>query len=166
MISKLIVTDDLPAIFDLWLLGDHFLREIFDAYQAIKLQAEKGKSEDVITPYIQDYYNVREFYKTPFAGVKFASTRVVNNLTDAINQKKRLPKYLIVILDKDLILDINLDDNDAEMLLQEEVRWTVRQTDMTLRRKKVNFLQKKPGSMTNLETSHLCQNVMQSRQFQ
>ena len=137
----------------MWLLGDHFLREIFDAYQAIKLQAGKGQSDDVITPYIQDYYNVRELYKSPFVGVKFASARVINNLTDAINQRKRLPKYLIVILDKDLILDINLDDENAEMLLREEVRWTVRNINTTLRRKKVDFLHKKPGSMTNLETT-------------
>ena len=75
-------------------------------------------------------------------------TRIVNNLIEAIRERKRLPKYLVVIPDKDLLLDINTSDEDVAEILQDHVRWVVRQIDTTINRNVSNFLEKKPGALT------------------
>ena len=79
-------------------------------------------------------------------------TRMLNKLTSTIATLKKLPKYLIVIIDKDIILDTDVFDPQAPIIIEEMTRWFIRQIDVILRRKKVDFLNKKPGALTGLAT--------------
>ena len=56
-------------------------------------------------PYIQEYYNVKPYFQTSRDRVP---ARILNSLVDAINERQRLLRFLLVILDKDLLHDMNV----------------------------------------------------------
>ena len=143
-----LVSDDIPAVYDLWLLGDEFLKDIYSEFQ--KLRFEGQKSHKNIPLYIQDFFNVKDCYHKELGGVPFAMTRMINTLISTIEVCKRIPRYLIVIINMDLIMDIDSLDDQSPIIVPQLVRWFMRQVDMILRRKKVNFLDKKPGALTGL----------------
>ena len=135
------------AVYDLWLLGADFLKDIYGEFKAIRFQAKQNEEET--PPFIQEYYNVREFYKPTTAGIKYNMTRMINSLLQAVKERKRLPKYLIIIMDRDIIHDLSdVLDPIAHLVLAEITRWFVRQIDSIMRRKRLDFLEKKPGAFT------------------
>ena len=81
--------------------------------------------------------------------------RIFNALTEAVNDKKAtLPNYLIVIIDKDIIEDIeDVHACDATSILAETTDWVVHQISMVVHHKWVDLLEKKPGSLSGLSTS-------------
>ena len=116
--------------------------------ESLSYEGDKGQS---IQPYIRDYYNLHVYHnnKLQTAGTDMAVARVINNLLGAIMERKRLPKYLIVILDKDLIQqDVDVFEDDAAEVVQELVRWITRKIDVIFRRRKLDILDKKPGALT------------------
>ena len=139
-----IISDNIPAVYDLWLLGDTFLKDIIGSFEAIRYQAQRDKEE--VPPYIQDTFNVYPYYDSASSGVKHSITRIVNSLIEAIKERRRLPKYLVVIIDLDMLRDVDVFDQSAAQIINELVRWLVRQVDMILRCKKMDFLEKKPGA--------------------
>ena len=147
--------DNIPATHDLWILGDNFLREIFRSFEAMRTRGKKEKEE--IPPYMEDYYNVKEFYKPVLAGEKYTMGRIINKLIEAINNRKRLPKTLIVVTDKDLVTDVINDETVKEDMIQhvlaDNVRYLVRHIDTILKRKKLDFMNKKPGSVNGFVTT-------------
>ena len=58
-------------------------------------------------------------------GVQYTMTRMINTLINMIADRKRLPCYLIVIIDKDIITDLREIDHQSPAILQEQVRWFV-----------------------------------------
>ena len=148
----MIFSDNVPAVYDLWILGDNFLHESFGSFQSLRYRSQKG--EDDIPPYIQEYFNVKEFYHgSSTSGVKFTAVRMINMLIDAIAERKRLPKYLVIVPDKDILYDIDTSSPYAQNTLAELTRWFVRQIDTIIRRKKADFLNKKPGALTGVSTT-------------
>ena len=139
-----IISDNIPAVYDLWLLGDTFLKDIIGSFEAIRYQAQRDKEE--VPLYIQDTFNVYPYYGSASSGVKHSITRIVNSLIEAIKEHRRLPKYLVVIIDLDMLRDVNVFDQSAAQIINELVRWLVRQVDMILRRKKMDFFGKKAWS--------------------
>ena len=143
------IADNIPVLYDLWLLGDTFLREIFGSYQAMRLQARSQRNrEDEFLPYIKENFNVNEFYQSSAtSGVKVTMARIINNLQEAVRIRKRIPKYLIVIPDKDILHDVDVTDPDAPEIVNEIVQYFVNQISLLIKRKKIAFIDKKPGSL-------------------
>ena len=122
----------------------------------MKILAEDEKQK-IIKPYIIDYYNTQGLFKNPGAD-KFASTRMVNALIEAMNKKDaRLPKYLIVIIDKDILADLILDDqeqNDSDILrdFRKSTISFVKLINSTLRRKRMDIYDKRPEAIASCDT--------------
>ena len=121
-----VFADDIRAYWDLWLLGDTFLADVYNEFLSIKQKARKNKK--FILPYILDFFNVSALF-TRSAGVNLAMARIVNSLIEAVNAKGALlPKYIIVVLDKDILHDLNFDEVDFEtnkQMVPDLVRWLV-----------------------------------------
>ena len=125
------------------MLGDNFLKEIFSAFESIKLQAQRNP--EAVPLYIQEFFNVKKFENTRASGTKSATGRMINSLIDAVNTEKILPKYLLIIPDKDItndFSDVFLDGMGPA--LQDLVSWFVCQIDMIIRRRRATLLEKKP----------------------
>ena len=135
----------------MWFLGDLFLASTHDAYKEAKTAAEHDK--DVVPYFMEEFFNVEFFYRNSCSN-KLAGACIINALTDAVNTKNTcLPKYLVVVIDKDLIGDIDEEDReDAERIIPILTNWLVRQVYMTLRRKRVDLFDKKPGAVAGCHT--------------
>ena len=59
-------------------------------------------------PYLYEYYNVHIYTQIASVGVKSVMTRVLNALMEGINYRPWLPRFLIIILDTDLITEFDL----------------------------------------------------------
>ena len=94
----------------------------------MKLQAKRDKKFPDL--YIQEYYNPRFYYSN--VGIKSAAARIVNALIEALNERDRLPKFVIVFMDRDILMNIDWYDTEADPIevMQEMVGWVSRQFDL------------------------------------
>ena len=133
-------------LFDVWFIGDQFLKQTFNAYTVI--QEEARKNNKTTCPYLQEYYNVDAFFEMALGDVKTVTGRVVNTLIDTLNRKQKLPRFLVVVLNKDIINDIDVSDNDvAREMIKSTTNWIVKQFEIILHRKRAELLDKKPGAV-------------------
>ena len=78
---------------------------------------------------------------------------MLNALMEAINQKDaRLPKYLVVVIDQNLLEDLDMDDNDILQIIPIIVNWFVRQINTIIRRKCIALLEGKPWAISGCHT--------------
>ena len=143
---NLAVLGDVPAFFNIWLLGDQFLNNIHSCLLDMMQEAEK--EENSVPLYIQDYFNVKLLCKDESLA-DFSLVRIINNLTAALNAKDaRLPKILVVIADIDRVRDIpDIFHEDANLAVAIITNWFVRQINMVIRRKQLDIYEKKPGAV-------------------
>ena len=108
---------------------------------------EAEKNSDVIPPFIHEFFNVKIIERNA-AEEPLAMSRILNALTNAVNVKNaRLPKYLVVILDKDVIDDIQQPfRQDAVKIVKNITDWMVRQINMIMCQKRIDLLDKSPGA--------------------
>ena len=137
-------------IYNLWVIGDHFVKNIFGEMEEYKFKADQREKEDMPL-FMTDFFNVLTFEVKEQGGVEFAMVRMVNNLIEAMVSRKRIPKYLLVIPDQDILMsDVDVFDDDAPIMVEEAANWLVRKFDVALRRRKLSFLERKPGALTGL----------------
>ena len=135
-------------IFNTWIIGDNVLQDLAQTWDAIKLKStEKNAS---YKPYLMQYYNVVNMYKIT-SGVSKAVARILNALIETINAEQKLPRFLVVIPDKDLLSDINVFDGYAACAITNSVDWLVKQIHVVISRKKSELMVKRPGQ-SSLET--------------
>ena len=87
----------IKAIFDIWIVGDHFLKETAGTLQAMMNEADMNKEAPQL--YINKYYNILPYFKI---GEKNCIARVINSLIEALSEQKWLPRFLVFLLDKDV----------------------------------------------------------------
>ena len=79
--------------------------------------------------------------------INLAMVCTINDLIDAVNMKNsRLPRYLIVVIDRDILNDIDLTDVDALKMIPILINWFVKQINTVIQRKRVDLLETKPGA--------------------
>ena len=100
-----------------------------------------------MTPYLLQYYNIYNLYKTSSSGLCRAAARILNSLIDQLNKENRLPRFLVVIIDKDLVSDLNVFDGYAAQMVSDYTNWLVKQINTTVTRKKSELLDKCPGTV-------------------
>ena len=86
------------------------------------------------------------------ATVNLAMSRIINALIESVNEKDAiLPKYILVVIDKDIINDLpDVDGSNIHKVLSTITTWVVHQLSVVIHRKKVDLLEKKPGALTGL----------------
>ena len=119
------------------------LEDTFQSFQATINATSKNKQ--LIKPYVYEYYNVQHASRTdPNDRVV---TRTFNSIVDLTNERKRMPRFLVVVLDKNVIEDINVFSSHAVQKIRDEVHWLVRQISIFMRRKRAEINSKHPGAV-------------------
>ena len=91
--------DSVEALQDVWMIGDQFLRVTMKELSAMAKKARTRKSGK---PHIIQWYNVNGY----FAGMGIRGPlKILNPVIYALNDINHLPKYLIIIPDKDLMTE-------------------------------------------------------------
>ena len=92
--------EDVRALSNIWLLGDAFVRDIFSMLQSTKTKSIVSKS---MNPFIYEYYNVVQLYASISNPTRLVIARIVNQMTKNLNKENKLPKYVLIFPDKDII---------------------------------------------------------------
>ena len=117
-----IISENVPALKDVWLVGDEFLRENCNGLVTLKTAARINKRDP---PYLHNHYNVTAYYINSSFLIRSALTRIVNAVIEGINAKDHLPKYVFVIPDKDILQAMKFWDFGLHILLKGAIKWVV-----------------------------------------
>ena len=103
--------------------------------------------------FMEEFFNVKPLFKSHFI-TELVSSRILNELIEVINVKdSRLPKYLLVILDGDLIKDIpDTHHPNSSSILRMITTWLVKQISNVIHRKRIDLYEKKPGAVAGYHT--------------
>ena len=148
------ISDPLEAIFDVWLVGDKTLDRTWQAYLDMETKARKKTgyqeaAEGIVLPYAFEFYNVFKYIQLGSSGIRSMLARIINTLVEGLNQRPWLPRFVIVILDKDLIDEAGVFTLEDEVLetFTEMVNWLARQINIKIKRKHLNISHKNPGAV-------------------
>ena len=144
-----IISGSVPAFFDAWFLGDKVLEDASTSLRVMLDEATENKK--LPQPYLREFYNVHTF--TEHLSSENVLARTLNVLMRGINEKKRLPRFLVILLDKDLISVLNVFQDDIIPSLRDTVAWFVRQVNIIIRCKCMDLLAEKPGSIYGADPS-------------
>ena len=129
---------------DIWLVGDHFLRENFDILQDLRnSMTTKTSIKDQL--YIYLFYNVVLYFASGTSRIRSLMARVLNSIIEGLNCKERLPKYVVILLDKDLIESLDYFDFGISEALEECVFWLIKEVNKLFEIRRDDIRGKRPG---------------------
>ena len=139
----------MKALDDVWIIGDLFLKEIFSTLQDLKTQAIAKKKPP---PYLYEYFNVTfsianaDMFKTNFL------TQIQNAVIDAFNNREKIPKYIMFILDKDILESTNVFGFGVRNLLEKWINWLIKSLEKSLSTRVDNLRNLRPGAIPSWES--------------
>ena len=140
----MIFTGNIEAIYDAWLIGDSSLKKMYDTLVKMRDQARVNHKP---LPYLFEYYNVHGFWKTSSSLAKYVIGQVYNAFVEALDTGRRLPRFLLVILDKDIIEDVDVFDYGAPKEIYNNVKWLSKQIEIQIQRRITETTAVKPGAL-------------------
>ena len=138
----------MKAVKDTWIIGDGFLYDIFTSYQAAKTEASIDKFKP---PYMYDYYNIHYGFHPPLSQIKSTEARISNSLIELLNSKEfKLPKYILIIPDKDLIEGVlsQFCDYGFKKVFRASIKWLMNDINKTLSIRKEALRSKRGGALS------------------
>ena len=136
--------EHVPAIYDAWIIGDGSLGEIIDALFQMRTSAVLKKK---MPPYLYDMYNVFTYVPNKNLGACRTVARIYNALAEGLNNRICLPRFLLVIIDKDIVEDINLFEYSASTAIFKVFEWLIRQINIAIKRRRTELIDVKPGAV-------------------
>ena len=141
------ISEEIPALKDVWIVGDGFIYDTFSTFQSAKIEARIDKTKP---PYLHDYYNVKFLMYPPLSNVKSTEARFVNSLIEGLNEKLTLPKYIIIILEKDFLEGVlpRLYDHGLKTIMREGMEWIMKTMSRILDSRKEQLRSRRPGTLS------------------
>ena len=134
-------TDNVPALHDVWLIGDDFLKNNIGEFHAARKNALKNRTS---SHYLFDNHNVLGFYGSSSWGIN----RFLNPFIDALNEPPHLPKMLVFAYDKDILSNLSLHKIHTGVVLAVVLHYMIKQIDSIIRKCISAIIEKWPGAIT------------------
>ena len=135
---------NVPSIYNAWFVGDEFLRSTFPMFIEMKQEAAIRKRE---VPYLHAYYNVFAYTTSTSSGNCRTIGRIFNSLVHRLNTRDRLPRFLVVVTDKDIIEDVNVFEYGAGVEIMKNIEWLFKQIEIVIRHKHTELINARPGAV-------------------
>ena len=109
----------------------------------------KAKHDATKLPYLYEYYNFEGFFMNPLSAVKPAIARIYNSLIKALNSHSHLPRYVIILLDKDVPASVQSYhfDSGAKEMIEDNARWLLKQIAKALLARHDELKAKRSGAV-------------------
>ena len=130
----------------IWIIGDHFLKE---ALQPLFDMRNHTVKQDKLLPYLFRHYNVSGHHPTS-AAVHNVITRFLNTFVEALNEHNLLPKFIIIVPDKDLLTGQN-SKTEVSIMIGVILHHLIKQMDIYIEHRKADLLEKCPGEVIDDE---------------
>ena len=127
----------------MWLVGDHFLKEIIHAHHVLRQTALVKKQ---LLPFLFGYCNVKDYYtKAGITGI----ARMIAPLVEAFNDNRSdpLPKYIIMLPDNDIITSLKSKGIHTALVMRSTLHYLICQIDMLVDRHMQELVTKKPDAV-------------------
>ena len=146
-----LLTDTITAAQDMWFIGDVFLREAFNTFISMRNQAAIQKKQP---PYIFKYYNVFGYFQSKNSMV-CGITRVLNAAVEGLNARIKLPRFMVIVQDTDIITFAQYHEtehsiNEAMETMEKLLDWLLKQLEINIECRKTDLFYKKPGALVDL----------------
>ena len=105
---------------DLWFIGDAFVTDIYHIFSEMDNTAI---AEKTTRPFAFEYFNVKCYTANPASKVKEVPARLVNCIIKAMNDRARLPRYIVIIADADIVKFINYFNFGFRRIAEEHLQW-------------------------------------------
>ena len=103
-----------------------------------------------ILPFFFEYYNLSAYYKTSDVRTPVLA-RINNALVEAMNKEIKLPRYILIIPDKDILEDAKFDNYKVIELMEQIVRYLANEMYGNIETRKEDLYCKKAGSLLPAE---------------
>ena len=122
------------------MIGDQFLHETFPTLMQLKTESTATRDQ----PFMYDYFNISSFMTNPVSMVRSKMARVSNALISGLNDAKKLPRIILVIMDADILEQINFINEGKSAIIGSCLDWLVNTLEKLIITKKEEFRQKCP----------------------
>ena len=129
----------------MWFIGEKFLWETVMSFKVMRCEAIVQQKH---SPYLFTQFNVDSFYPNPLCNTLILA-RVLNALACALKESHHLPKYVIIILDKNLVHSAGVFDYGAENTFLQLITWLLKEFNLMINTRCEDLRSKKPGAIAN-----------------
>ena len=130
---------------DCWLIGDEFLGKTFGAFQEWHTDNAANNEEQ---PYLYEQYNVSCWNQSPLLNQP-RPAHILNSFMQGLNSSTKLPKYVIIIPDRDLIQGSKKIEYGIICFTEEQLRWLFAQVTKAVIRRHDDLKSKRTGSLVS-----------------
>ena len=135
---------------EVWVAGEEFVRSTFKAFKDMRaLRIQQKKQE----PYLFSNYNVFSYCAEVWSNTRPFLARIVNVVVKGLNEdlatRYYLPRYVIIMLDKDLINNIGLFDYGESRSIEDTLKWLLININRVFELRKTDLLAKKVGAVSS-----------------
>lgn len=93
-------------------------------------------------PYLEKFNNIQSSYPTrSYMGMN-STAHILNAVIDALNTEDRLPRFLVLAVDMDVLRDLKNSDHILDKHINAVVNFVTRQVEILVRRKKSQIMEK------------------------
>ena len=110
-------------------------------------------------PYIYEQFNVFTFTQSPLTSESFA--RIYNAFIDACNRRMKMPHYIIIVPDRDLIEAANFYNFGVKKLLGICTNWLAKQIERDIDSRRERLGDRRPGALLQAPTQIIWVKMLQ-----
>ena len=101
--------------------------------------------------YLYDHYNLHGIFPGNFYAVRNPFLRVINTVIYGLNKFEKLPRFMIIVADKELVEFIGGNKKGDNLIIGMMLEWLIKQIEKAVDRKKNMMRELKPGSTSVCE---------------
>ena len=150
------IAGSVPAVRNLWLIGDGFLHSMFMTLQELKVMTTEVENEIMHTPdttneelkssekpkkeslYIYDYFNVSALTANLLSLIKSPMECIHNALEKGLNDTSKLPHAIVMVINQDLLDSFDNAPSGKSNIIALLWKWLVQNMDRSIMVKKEN----------------------------
>ena len=122
-------SDPVRPLRDLWIVGEGFLRSIYGMLQHLKTEAIAANES---IPYMYQQIHVHPFYQTSNGTAQGTLHKILNSVIEGLNESNKLPHYILILVDRDIILQLDYFVPGTFFILEQEMKWLTKEIDRCL----------------------------------
>ena len=98
-------------------------------------------------PYLYERFEVSGSFPNPLSNIRSSAARVLNSLAFKLNSETYLPKYVIMIPDRNIVDHLKYTNWGMSTLIKKITKWLVNQVDRSIGARHEELKNKNPGAI-------------------
>ena len=98
-------------------------------------------------PYIYQQYKIKHLFQPSSGTADGTMENLLKSFSEALNNDNVLPEYLLIIPDRDIILDINYFEPGTMYFIDQHLQWLARQFDRIITDRRERLRKICPGAV-------------------